>query len=265
MYTIGQVGNFLGVSRETLKYYEEKELVKPKYDNENGYRKYNAYDIHDVITTNFYRELDIEIKKIQEIRQCKGVDDLEFLLVEQEAKILEELAYKKRLLKKINSVKEDYCKIKEHLGEFTVKEMEPIEVKGELTEYAAYDEYEIIRNSTESLKKAVTLTSARRVIHFDEEGIKKERFIVVREIEDTDNSLKGEVLSHSKCIYTVIEDGRFVNGEKNIDHEVGQSLLKEAQEKGYKLIGIAYINILLTTYENGLERVFLEMYAPIKQ
>ncbi|HDR8036747.1 TPA: MerR family transcriptional regulator, partial [Bacillus cereus] len=40
MYTIGQVAKFLGVSRDTLKFYEEKNLVKPKQDIENGYRKY---------------------------------------------------------------------------------------------------------------------------------------------------------------------------------------------------------------------------------
>ncbi|API91503.1 hypothetical protein BKP57_06400 [Virgibacillus sp. 6R] len=62
----------------------------------------------------------------------------------------------------------------------------------------------------------------------------------------------------------MIEDGRFVNGEKSIDYEVGESLLRIAQENGYELIGTAYINILLTIYEEGLERVFLEMYAPIK-
>lgn len=212
----------------------------------------------------FYRELDIKIKKIQEIRQSTSVADLEHVLAEQEAKILEELTYKKRLLKKIKTVKEDYYRIKEHLGKYTVTDMKPLEVKGEITEYAAYEEYEIIRNSTESIKNAVTLTSARRVIHFDEEGMKEERFIVVRKIEDSDQNLIGEVLSHPKCIYTMIEDGRFVNGEKSIDHEVGESLLKIAIENGYEFIGTAYINILLTTYEEGLERVFLEMYAPIK-
>lgn len=264
MYTIGQVASFLGVSRDTLKYYEEKELVKPKHDAENGYRKYNAYDIHDVITTNFYRELDFEIKKIQEIRQGKSVADLEHVLTQQEAKILEEIAYKKHLLEKVKSVKEDYYKVKEYLGKFTVTEMKPLEVKGEITGYAAYEEYETIRNNTDSLKKAVTLMSASRVIDFDEEGMKANRFIVVRNIEDTDKDIEGEVLAHPKCIYTVIEDGRFVNGEKDIDHEVGDSLLKIAKENGYELIGKAYINILLTTYEETVERVFLEMYAPIK-
>lgn len=30
MYTIGQVSKFLGISRDTLKFYEDKGLVNPK-------------------------------------------------------------------------------------------------------------------------------------------------------------------------------------------------------------------------------------------
>jgi DNA-binding transcriptional MerR regulator len=263
MYTIGQVANFLGVSRDTLKFYEEKELVKPKR-NENGYRNYDSYDIHDVITTNFYREIDIEIKKIQEIRSSKSVEDLEYILEEKEAKIKEELEYKKLLLEQIKSVKEDCYKIKEYLGKFAIKEMKPFKIKGEITDYTAYNEYEMIRNETEGLKKAVTLTSVRRVIRFDEEEIKEDKFIVVNEINDTERGAKDKIFTYPKCIYMVVENGRAVAGEKNIDQEVGNRLLDIAQENGYELLGITYINILLTTYEEGLERVFLEIYSPIK-
>ncbi|WP_258171575.1 hypothetical protein [Paraclostridium sordellii] len=42
------------------------------------------------------------------------------------------------------------------------------------------------------------------------------------------------------------------------------SLRKIAIENGYEPLGVVYVNILLTTYEEGLERVFLEIYAPIK-
>ncbi|HGM3488157.1 TPA: MerR family transcriptional regulator [Clostridioides difficile] len=38
MYTIGQVSKFLGISRDTLKFYEDKGLVNPKKNDENGYR-----------------------------------------------------------------------------------------------------------------------------------------------------------------------------------------------------------------------------------
>ncbi|WP_459502251.1 MerR family transcriptional regulator [Bacillus sp. C1] len=264
MYTIGQVANFLGVSRDTLKFYEEKELVKPKQSIENGYRKYNHFDIHDITTVNFYREMDIEIKKIQELRKSKNIEGIQSLLEKKEQAVLEEIEYKKLLLKKLQLVKEDCKKIKQFLGKYTVKEMEPLEIKGEIEHFTAYDEYETLKKNTDSLKKAVTLTSLRRVIHFNEEGIIEDKFIIVRKVEDFDKEIKGDILSHPKCMYTVIEDGRWTTGGKNIDHNVEASLRKVAIEKGYELLGLVYINLLLTTYEDGIERIFLEIYAPIK-
>ncbi|HDR7925404.1 TPA: MerR family transcriptional regulator, partial [Bacillus paranthracis] len=84
MYTIGQVAKFLSVSRDTLKFYEEKGLVKPKQNIENKYRKYNHFDIYDITTVNFYREMDIEIKKIQELRKSKSIEGIKLLLEEKE-------------------------------------------------------------------------------------------------------------------------------------------------------------------------------------
>lgn len=264
MYTIGQVANFLGVSRDTLKFYEEKELVKPKQNMENGYRKYNHYDIYDITTVNFYREIDIEIKKIQELRKSKSIDGIHLLLEEKEQEVLQEIEYKKLLLKKLQIVKEDCEKIKQFLGQYIVKEMKPLEIKGEIEHFTAYDKYDTLKKNADNLKKAVTLKSLRRVISFNEEGMIEDKFIIVRKVEDADEEIKGEILSHPKCIYTIMEDGRWSTGGKNIDHNVEASIRNVAIEKGYDLSGQVYINLLLTTYEDGLERVFLEIYAPIK-
>lgn len=264
MYTVGQVAKFLGISRDALKFYEEKELVKPRKDPENGYRKYDHFDIYDVITTNFYRELDIEIKKIQEIRKSKSVEDIKLLLSEKEEKILEEIEYKNFLLKKIKSAQRDCEKAKKHLGKFSIQEMKPLEVKGEISNYSAYEEYDIIQKNAKKFNKAVTLTELRREISFDKECIKGDRFIIVRKVENSDQTIEGEILAYPRCIYTVVENGRWLNGGKNIDGEVGDSLKRIANEHGYELLGLAYINILLTTYQEGLERVFLEVYTPIK-
>ncbi|MCY9548779.1 MerR family transcriptional regulator [Lysinibacillus xylanilyticus] len=264
MYTIGQVANFLGVSRDTLKFYEEKELVKPKQNMGNGYRKYNHFDIYDITTVNFYREIDIEIKKIQELRKSKSIEGIHSLLEEKEQEVLQEIEYKKLLLKKLQIVKEDCEKIKQFLGQYIVKEMKPLEIKGEIEHFTAYDEYDTLKKNADSLKKAVTLTSLRRVISFNEEGMIEDKFIIVRKVEDPDEEIEGEILSHPKCIYTIMEDGRWSTGGKNIDHDVEASIRNVAIEKGYDLSGQVYINLLLTTYEDGLERVFLEIYAPIK-
>lgn len=264
MYTIGQVANFLGVSRDTLKFYEEKDLVKPKQDIENGYRKYSHFDIYDITTVNFYREIDIEIKKIQELRKSKSIDGIQSLLEEKEQEVLLEIEYKKLLLKKIQIVKEDCNKIKQFLGEYIVKEMKPLAIKGEIEHFTAYEQYDTLKNNVDSLKKAVTLTSLRRVIQFNEEGVIEDKFIIIRKVEDLDEEVEDDILSHPKCIYTIIEDGRWSTGGKSIDQHVEANLRKVAIEEGYELLGQVYINLLLTTYEDGLERVFLEIYAPIK-
>lgn len=264
MYTIGQVAKFLNVSRDTLKFYEEKELVKPRQNDENGYRKYNHFDIYDITSVNFYREIDIEIKRIQEIRRSKSIEGIQSLIEEKENEVLEIIEYNKLLLKKLQVIKEDCEKIKTFLGTYTVKEMKPLEIKGEMEHFTAYDEYDILKESADSLKKAVILTSLRRVIRFNDDGILEDKFIIVRKVEECDRAIEGEILSHPKCIYTVVEDGRWSTGGKNTDHIVEASLRKAAKENGYELLGFVYINLLLTTYEDGLERIFLEVYAPIK-
>lgn len=264
LYTIGQVAKFLGISRDTLKFYEEKELVKPKQDDTNGYRKYNHFDIYDVVTINFYREIDIEIKKIQDIRKSKSIEELELLLEEKEQQVLEEIEYKSLLLKRIQLVKSDCQKVKQYLGKYMIKEMKSLKVKGEITDLAAHDEYDILQNNPGNLKQAVTLTGLRRVITFDEEGIIGDRFIVVHKVEDINEDIEGEVLTYPKCIYTIIENGRWSTNGKNIDDQVEESLRRVAIENGYELLGLVFINMIITTYEEGLERVFLEIFAPIK-
>jgi len=265
MYTVGQVAHFLGMSRDTLKFYEEKGLVRPKQEQGNGYRKYNELDIFDIMTTNFYREIDLEIKKIQEIKKGKTVKGIIGTLEEKEQELLKEIDYKKLLLKQIREVKENCEKVKKYLGKHTIKEMKPLEVKGELTHFNAYKEYNILQQHTTGLKKAVTLTDLRRIVYFNEIGITENRFIVVREAQESEQENPvGEVFKYSKCIYTIIEDGRWLNGERNIDDKVGNTLRKMGIDNGYELLGVVFVNMLLTTYEDELERVFLEIYSPIK-
>lgn len=265
MYTVGQVANFLGMSRDTLKFYEEKGLVKPMQDPENGYRKYHEMDLFNIMTTNFYREIDFEIKKIQEIKKGKSVEELMIILEEKEREIQEEIAYKKQLLGQLAKVRENGDKIRQYLGRHTIRPMPALEVKGELSHVNAYEEYEVLQQHATGFKKAVTLTDLRRIVYFDESGIQNNRFVVVKEISEGEDDIpEGEVFCYPKCIYIIIEDGRWLNGEQVIDHQVGETLSRIGREHGYEPVGIVFANILLTTYEDHLERSFLEIYAPIK-
>ena len=56
-----------GVSARTLRYYEEKSLICPKRDIENGYRDYSEEIIERVKMIRAYRELHFSLEAIQRI------------------------------------------------------------------------------------------------------------------------------------------------------------------------------------------------------
>lgn len=82
--------------------------------------------------------------------------------------------------------------------------MKPLRVEGEIKNITAYDEYEILRKNKDNLKEVVTLTALRRVIWINEEGIIGNKFVIVREVENFDENMKDEVLTHPNCIYDII-------------------------------------------------------------
>ncbi|WBW97344.1 MerR family transcriptional regulator [Oceanirhabdus sp. W0125-5] len=259
MYTIGQVSKFFGISRDTLKFYEDKGLINPKKNNTNSYREYDDFDIHEILTINSYREIDFEIKKIQEIKKHKSIDDIECMLEEKEQQIHEEILYKNLLLKRIKVIKDNCKKIKDYLGKFIIAEMKPLVVKGELSDFFAYDEYDIIQKHSNNLKNAVTFTGLVRVINYTKQDCFENKFLVVNRVENYDEDIEGEIISYSKCLYTIVEAGR-----SNIDKEVESNIRKIARENGYELIGLSYVSLLITTYDEGNERRYLEIYTPIK-
>lgn len=303
MYTVGQVAKFLGVSRDTLKFYEDKNLISPRQDEENGYRKYNIMDINDVIAVNFYRDIDIEIKKIQEIKRGDGLDTVESILLEKEIKLQEEIEYKKLLLKRIEYIRENCKDVKENLNKFSIREMKPIvvinEIKMEEEVVATYSEILEKYDFSTRIKRAVSLSGISRIIYFDSEIITKERYIFYEKLdkkvyedslynysennsdnhteedreykEDFNKEKDGEkkaienkqFFSYPKCLYIVIAVPTENQGD-NIDGNMAKIILEKANELGYETIGLSFINMLMNAYEEGNNIQYLEIYTPVR-
>lgn len=83
-YTIGEAAKKLQVSTRTLRYYDEKDLVRPAYIKENGYRFYSEEQIRQIELIIFLKELGFSLKQIKMLIQDEhGSQSLELLLKEQ--------------------------------------------------------------------------------------------------------------------------------------------------------------------------------------
>ena len=83
-YTIGEAAKKLQVSTRTLRFYEEKDLVRPAYTEENGYRFYSEEQIRQIELILFLKELGFSLRQIKILIQDEhGSQSLELLLKEQ--------------------------------------------------------------------------------------------------------------------------------------------------------------------------------------
>lgn len=67
MYKINEFSKLTGVSKRTLRYYDEIGLLKPNYINDSNYRIYTSYEADIMQTILFYKELDYELIDIKKI------------------------------------------------------------------------------------------------------------------------------------------------------------------------------------------------------
>lgn len=83
-YSIGEVAAMLKVSTRTLRFYDEKGLVKPAYTEENGYRFYEKEQIKQIELILFLKDLGFSLKQIKIlIQDQRGKQSLELLLKQQ--------------------------------------------------------------------------------------------------------------------------------------------------------------------------------------
>lgn len=108
---INQASKETGISKDMIRFYEKKGLLKPKRDNTNNYRQYDTHDIHILITIKFYSSLGIPISTVYKIMR-DGDITLATNTLSNQLDILEEEAFWARakyiLAKDTNHILDQY-------------------------------------------------------------------------------------------------------------------------------------------------------------
>src|SRR5665647_1096879 len=87
-YTVNKLGQLAGISKRTLRYYDEIGILKPARINSSGYRIYGQSQVDKLQQILFYRELDVSLESIRDIMIAPFFDS-ENALREHREKLLE--------------------------------------------------------------------------------------------------------------------------------------------------------------------------------
>ena len=75
-YTIQKLAQIAGISSRTLRFYDEKGLLKPARINSSGYRIYSSEQVNTLHHIMLYREMGFPLEEIKEIIYNENFDPL---------------------------------------------------------------------------------------------------------------------------------------------------------------------------------------------
>ena len=140
---INEFAKLVSVSVRTLHYYDEIDLLKPAFvDEQNGYRFYDEISLERMQEILFYRELDFELKSIAEILSSPDYDKQKALAEQRKLLIL-----KKERLERIIAALDSAEKGKITMSAFdnsdyeTARKQYEAEAKQRWGETSAYKEH----------------------------------------------------------------------------------------------------------------------------
>ncbi|MCH4890073.1 MerR family transcriptional regulator [Acidaminobacter sp. JC074] len=120
-FKISSVAKLTNVTRQTLIFYDKKDILRPAFIDENKYRYYSITQIHQIQIINILKEFGLPLKTIKAYLDKKDKDQLMMLLTDVENKMYEQIKrtnnyikiinHKKDLLGKSSDIK-DYNEIK---------------------------------------------------------------------------------------------------------------------------------------------------------
>lgn len=260
-YSIGEVSSRLGLSRDTLRFYEKKGIIQPE-KQKNGYRRYTYEDTRKLLDIMFYRKLNFSIEDINRILYQSSFPSYYSMIQE---KITEE----KRLLKQhrkslihLKYLEQLYRNIEQYFDRYHIRPMRryykmdnsTIIDKLKIYDYCyIYQEYQVHELSVRQTDEYFLFPENTASILGIEPKLKDYPFI-----------------QHEHCVYTVIASDKRTPEPKAV-----LDAADWAENQGYSLLGSAYSGFLLScaNHESMKEDQrqeaaapihYIELYLPIK-
>lgn len=258
-YRTGELLSYLGVSRDTLRYYEEKGLLSPKKNDINNYRDYDIYDVYTIMIIDFYKKRGMSIGQIQALLKNSDITDILSSLDKKENEIEKKIRDLQSMKDRIAKTKSFAENVNRCINKFEVRPMPLYRVNGEVSDFIAVEEYENVLDDFGSCNDGM-LSQIMRYISFDENGATGTKMLIVS--SEKQKNKQHHYLHYPQCLYTIKEE-RQPNNE-DIIKVMHSSSKKYAKDHGIELTGEAFAIIRLITYNQSNIRAFMEIYLPFK-
>ncbi len=239
-YTVGEVAKYLGISRDTVRYYDKKNIVIARKDDK-GYRYYTREDIIALSYVLNLKVLRISLKDIQFMMSESSLDKSIQIVKKHEEKIKKELRDMSNCLSVINDYRISLEGAQKYCNSFSIEKNSVIIYK-KIVDYNEFDVIGEFNALAPNHTNVLSFLIDKDLFLSDEIGNfnnVKHNFVPIVSMIDDDKEGKEDkyikngflLYEYSKCAKAIIDT------YANYDYTHVIEIRKKIVEQGYKIIG----------------------------
>lgn len=260
IYHTSDIANGLGLTRETLRYYEEMGLITPKRSGDSKYRKFDLYDMTRLMAIDFFKKRGFTTAEISAL-QGTAAEDYAKITQEKISSIHEKIRDLTEMIKRLEHMLE-FCEYTaQYQPTFSIEELPVYYVVNTLNTVASLDEYQDKVLAYFNVEKEDILSNMVRVVTFDKNNYITSGMYIVKPFH-------GEGLPEQK---TVLESGKSLhalftadNRDLSIMEKMFRLCYEWAEQNGFSFRGVCYIFVRLVMLGELTDQYCYEVWVPLK-
>lgn len=262
-YLIGEIAALLGVSRDTLRIYEEKGLITPERDH-NGFRRYSETDLFRLLPIVFYRDSAFTMKAVGELMQTSSAEEKKRLIREQMARETLALQEHQRNLNRLKIAMEYFdWEDLSHLH-YEIRKMPEFFVVSEAKPSMGntmMDWFQLGRKDKDLclsyLNGEYRLRNGKAELRYCYLILSQDEITSVKE-QETEGFFRR--IGGAEALHTIILKEGPLPTEAQLD-----AVMEEADRRGLILEGTIYAHFLWSYEQEDRIMYAVQIYAPLKQ
>ncbi|WP_195986503.1 MerR family transcriptional regulator [Clostridium sp. D53t1_180928_C8] len=274
-YLMGEVCKLFNTTRDTLRYYENMGLIKPKKNDKNGYRYYDVEDLNSLTDVFFLKKLNLPLGDIHKVIKNSTPSDILEIIKEKEKQLVEEVRKIRELQKTLYSMKLNVQSCINDLNRLEIRDEKGKFIFIETTEERKFDDFIDIIEGMIDIAEGMNIQNKNILEYvnftfliedgdiFNKNIDEKIKWGVTlrkssKDIEEILLHKKVKLIYKRKCIYTVV-------ALSDIEYNDWLQVIKDIVIKNnIEVIGPILGRMLLTEYNNDIASDYYEIFIPIK-
>lgn len=125
-YTISEFSKLLGITADTLRFYEKYEIIKPVKNRNNNYRYFDDLDARNILMSRWYKSLGFSVQEVAQLIKEENFAHIAERIRLKQIELEEEIRWKTMLLQKVSGITENLNDIEKRLNQCTIKKLSGI-------------------------------------------------------------------------------------------------------------------------------------------